>query len=262
MAEGEKLKSFEELREKMGLPPKGPRSDGRHYDEMRAVSFEAPYFRPHQVLVCFGNTRVVCSASFENRVPHWRYGSGLGWLTAEYGMLPGSTETRTARERGVTHSGRTYEIQRLIGRALRSVVRLGALGQTTIYIDCDVISADGGTRTASITGGYLAMISLLKANEKRFVEWPVIEPVCAVSVGIVDGHTMLDLNYAEDSKAQVDGNAVFRPGGRIVDFGASGEESSFTKDQLSELLSFAEKGAAEIFKIQTRAAEAILGAGV
>ena len=245
----EPLKSFEGLREKMGLPPKGPRKDGRNLDEMRTVSIELGFHRPNQVLVSYGNTKVLCSASIENRVPQWRYGSGLGWLTAEYSMLPGSTDRRSTRERGINMSGRTYEIQRLIGRSLRTVVRLGALGQCTIYIDCDVISADGGTRTASITGGFLAMYSLFRSTEKRWGEWPVTDAVCAVSAGIVDGKAMLDLAYDEDSTAQVDANLVMLKSGKIVDFGIAAEESSFTRDQHESVLALAEKGCKYIFEI-------------
>ncbi len=245
----EPLKSFEGLREKMGLPPKGPRKDGRHYDELRPVNIVPAFHRPHQVLVSYGNTKVICSASLENRVPQWRYGSGLGWLTAEYSMLPGSTDKRTQRERGVNMSGRTYEIQRLIGRALRNVVRLGTLGQTTIHIDCDVLAADGGTRTASVTGGYVALYSLIKSTESRWPEWPMKDSVCAVSAGLVDGKVLLDLAYDEDSNAQADANLVMLSSGKLVDFGIAAEESSFTRDQLEQVIALGEKGCREIFDL-------------
>jgi len=249
VAEEGRLKSLDALREKMGLPEKGPRADGRHNDEIRPVSIETGFHRPHQVLISCGDTKVICSASLENRVPQWRYGSGLGWLTAEYSMLPGATDKRTQRERGTIVSGRTQEIQRLIGRSLRNVVKLAGIGQCTIHIDCDVISADGGTRTASITGGFLALYSLIKASEKRFAMWPIIEPICAVSVGIVGGVPLLDLDYKEDSNAQVDGYAVMFNNGRFVDFGLSAEESMYTKEQFDKLVELAQKGIDEVFKV-------------
>jgi ribonuclease PH len=249
MANEDQIKSFDALREKLGMRPKGPRSDGRQLDELRPVSIELEFYRPHQVLVSYGNTKVVCAASIENRVPQWRYGSGMGWLTAEYSLLPASTDKRTVRERGVNASGRTYEIQRLIGRSLRTVVKLGLLGQCTIYVDCDVISADGGTRSASITGGFVALYSLIKANEKRFSAWPIKEPICAVSAGLVKDKPMLDLNYEEDSSAQVDGCAVFLKSGRIVDFSLSGEESSFTQDDLQSIYTLSKSGCETIFEI-------------
>lgn len=245
----EPLKSFDGLREKMGLPPKGPRKDGRHFDEMRPVEIELNFHRPNQVLVSYGRTKVICSAALENRVPQWRYGSGLGWLTAEYSMLPGSTDKRTNRERGISVSGRTYEIQRLIGRALRTVVKLSSLGQCTIHIDCDVISADGGTRTASITGGFLALYSLVKSTEKRWPDWPITDAVCAVSAGVVDGNQMLDLAYDEDSTAQADANLVMLKSGKYVDFGIGAEESSFSRDQFEGVLKLGEKGCSELFEI-------------
>ena len=248
----DKLKSFGDLREKFGIPPKGDRVDGRHSNEMRPVSIDLNFHRPHQVLVSYGNTRVICAASIENRVPQWRYGSGLGWLTAEYSMLPNSTERRTAREKGINVSGRTYEIQRLIGRALRGVTRLGSLGQCSVYIDCDVVSADGGTRSASITGGFLALYSLMKGNEKRFPVWPIVEPLCAVSVGIVKGEMMLDLAYEEDSAAQVDGCAVFLKSGRLVDFFLSGEEASFTTEELASAVELAKCGCDTIFETMSQ----------
>ena len=243
------MKSFDELREKLGFKPKGNRVDGRHNDELRPISIELDFHRPHQVLVSYGKTKAICAASIENRVPQWRYGSGLGWLTAEYAMLPNSTDKRSAREKGINVSGRTYEIQRLIGRALRGITRLGSLGQCTIYIDCDVVSADGGTRSASITGGFLALYSLLKGNEKRFPVWPIIEPLCAVSVGVVKGELMLDLAYEEDSSAQVDGCAVFLKSGKLVDFFLSGEEASFTADELVRSVELAKKGCDSIFEL-------------
>ncbi len=249
MTDEERIKSFDALRDKFGIRPKGPRSDGRHNDELRPITIELEYHRPHQVLVSYGNTKVICAATVENRVPQWRYGSGLGWLTAEYSLLPASTDKRTQRERGVNSSGRTFEIQRLIGRCLRTVMKLGALGQSTIYIDCDVISADGGTRSASITGGFLALYSLIKANEKRYSVWPISEPVCAVSAGIVSKKPMLDLNYEEDSSAQADGCIVLLKSGRIVDFSLSGEESSFTREEYEAVFDLAKAGCESIFEI-------------
>lgn len=257
MSEEERIKSFDALRDKLGMRPKGPRSDGRYLDELRPVSIEIEFHRPHQVLVSYGNTKVLCAASIENRVPQWRYGSGMGWLTAEYSLLPASTDKRTARERGINASGRTFEIQRLIGRSLRTVVKLGSLGQCTIYIDCDVISADGGTRSASITGGFIALYSLIKANEKRFSAWPIIEPICAVSAGLVKDKATLDLNYEEDSSAQVDGCAVFLKCGRIVDFSLSGEESSFNQDDLLAIFSLSKSGCESIFEIMNGQLEKI-----
>lgn len=197
------------------------------------------------VLIEMGHTKVICSASVEEGVPQWLRGTGQGWLTAEYSMLPRSTGERTPREstRGKI-GGRTHEIQRLIGRALRSVVDLSALGERTIWIDCDVIQADGGTRTTSITGAFVALVDALRTLQKQagWTKLPVSDIVAATSVGIVDGRVLLDLCYAEDSNAQVDMNVVMTERGTLIEVQGTAEGWPFTREEMHALMDLAEQG--------------------
>ena len=231
------------------------RDNGRNYDELRPVKFTRNYTKYAQgsVLVEMGETKVICTATIEDRVPPFLKNSGKGWITAEYSMLPSSTQGRKVREssRGKVE-GRTQEIQRLIGRALRSVVDLDALGERTLWIDCDVIQADGGTRTASITGAFVALVDALnKLKEEGHLEYiPVRNFVSAVSVGIIEGKPMLDLCYTEDSTAKVDMNIVMTDKGEFVEVQGTGEEAPFTRQDLMDLLSLGEKGNAELIKLQ------------
>ncbi|MGB7603898.1 MAG: ribonuclease PH [Lutisporaceae bacterium] len=231
------------------------RIDGRQKHQIRPVKITRDYLKHAEgsVLIEMGDTKVICTASLEERVPPFLKGLGKGWITSEYGMLPRSTEVRKPRDstRGKV-DGRTMEIQRLIGRALRSVVDLKKLGEQTIYIDCDVIQADGGTRTASITGAYVALIDALGKSLKsgKINSIPVIDYVAAVSVGIKDGEAILDLNYAEDSTCQVDMNIIMTENGQLVEIQGTGEESPFTKEQLLEMLELGELGIKELISIQ------------
>lgn len=223
------------------------RNSGRAFDELRPVSIIPGYtkFAPGSVLIETGDTRVICTASIDDKVPPFLKGTGTGWVTAEYSMLPGSTPTRTAREvtRGRV-SGRTSEIQRLIGRALRAVVDLSALGERTVWIDCDVIQADGGTRTASITGAFVALyLAMQKLKESGIIERiPITDYVAATSVGIVRGIPLLDLEYGEDSEAEVDMNVVMTGSGKFIEIQGTAENSPFSQDELDELLRLAKKG--------------------
>ena len=227
------------------------RPSGRSPDEMRQVTFEcgATMHAAGSVLVNFGNTRVLCTASVEQRVPPWLRGKGRGWVTAEYGMLPRATTDRNAREaaRG-KQGGRTLEIQRLIGRSLRAVVDLDALGEHTVTLDCDVLQADGGTRTASISGAYVALVdaidTLLKA--RRITRSPIHGQVAAVSVGIYSGTPVLDLDYAEDSEAETDMNVVMNESGGFIEVQGTAEGHAFRRQELDEMLRLAEKGISEI----------------
>ena len=204
-------------------------------------------------LIRMGETRVICTANVEEGVPAWMRGRGQGWITAEYGMLPGSSAERIPREatRGKV-GGRTHEIQRLIGRSLRSVTNLTALGERTVWIDCDVIQADGGTRTAAITGACVALVDALDALvAKRAIERsPMLDLVAAVSVGIVDGEARLDLSYEEDSKAEVDMNLVMTGGGRFVEIQGTAESGTFSRDDLDRLTALATGGIASLVRIQ------------
>ena len=208
------------------------------------------------VLVAFGDTQVICTASVEERVPPWLRGAGQGWLTAEYGMLPGATHSRAAREaaRG-KQSGRTVEIQRLIGRSLRAVMDMEALGGRSVTIDCDVIQADGGTRTAAITGGYVALVDAMTAltADGRLERSPVHGQIAAVSVGIYQGAPVLDLDYAEDSRAETDMNVVMNEAGGFVEIQGTAEGHAFARDELDALLAHADKGIRELLTIQSRA---------
>lgn len=235
------------------------RHDGREFDALRCTSIEKNYLiHPEgSVLISAGNTKVICTATLENRVPHFLRGSGKGWVTAEYAMLPRATGQRTQREatKGKV-GGRTMEIQRLIGRALRAVMDLEALGERTIWIDCDVIQADGGTRTASITGAFVALVLAIEKlhKEKEFVKFPVTDFLAAISVGKTMTDTLiLDLNYIEDSEAAVDMNVVMTGAGAFVELQGTGEETTFTKDEMNGLVSLAEKGIEELFALQKEA---------
>jgi ribonuclease PH len=245
------------------------RVDGRKNDELRPIHIETDYLKHPEgsVLITVGDTKVICNASIEDRVPPFLRGQGKGWITAEYSMLPRATEQRNIREstKGKV-SGRTMEIQRLIGRALRSVVNLEKVGERTIWIDCDVIQADGGTRTASITGSFVAMtIALGKVFEKKEIkQFPIHDFLAATSVGIdQELGAILDLNYIEDSKANVDMNIVMTGNGEFVELQGTGEEATFSAGQLQELLSLGEKGVKDIVEIQKAAlgtlAEKVLG---
>ena len=231
------------------------RIDGRGPEDLRDLRFRRDFteFATGSVLVEMGRTKVICTATAEERVPPWLRGKGRGWVTAEYSMLPGSTVERTEREavRGKV-SGRTQEIQRLIGRSLRAVTDLPMLGETQLTVDCDVIQADGGTRTASISGAYVALhdaCSRLVAA-KRIPAHPLKEAVAAVSVGIVEAVALLDLAYTEDVRAEVDMNVVMTSGGKFVEVQGTAEGQAFSKPELDDLLSLAEHGIAEILEAQ------------
>jgi len=233
------------------------RHDGRKADELRPVRIKRRYTRPTpgSVLIQAGRTTVLCTASVSEDVPPWMKNTGRGWVTAEYSMLPGSTSPRKQRDRGGKIDGRTTEIQRLIGRSLRAVVDLDALGPRSITVDCDVIEADGGTRTASITGAFIALVDAVRAVQHLLVpDRPVFrDAVAAVSVGLVDGKPALDLDYVEDSAAAVDMNVVMTGGGRFVEVQGTGEEATFSEQELSALLKLAKHGIAELFAEQKAA---------
>ena len=231
------------------------RHSGRDWNQLRDIRLTKDYLKHPKgsVLVEMGSTRVICTASVEETVPPFLKNTGRGWLTAEYSMLPASTHTRSAREssRGKV-GGRTHEIQRLIGRSLRAVTRLEALGERTIYIDCDVIQADGGTRTASITGGFIALVEALRRmrHEGLIAGLPVTDFVSAISVGLVDGRELLDLDYHEDSRAEVDMNFVMTGGGLFIEVQGTAEGKPFGKDILERMTGLAQFGIAEITRRQ------------
>ncbi len=234
------------------------RIDGRGSEELRPIFFQRNYtkYAEGSVLVTCGDTKVLCNASVEERVPPHKKGSGEGWVTAEYSMLPRATATRNQRDiNKLKLNGRAAEIQRLIGRSLRTVVSLPALGERTITVDCDVIQADGGTRTASICGAFVALRdACAKLVEKGLVEEnPLIGQVAAISVGIVDGLPLLDLCYAEDSHAEVDMNVVMTAEGKFIELQGTGEQTPFDETQLTELLRLARSGITKIMKLQDEA---------
>ena len=240
------------------MPDSSLRSDGRQAAQLRPITFEAG-IAPHatgSVLVAFGATRVICAAMNEPKVPAWMRQQGVkgGWLTAEYSMLPYSTLDRKPRDisKGKL-DGRTVEIQRLIGRSLRAVIDLQKLGDNTLWIDCDVLQADGGTRTASITGAYLAArLAVQKLiDDRKLAENPLADSVAAVSVGLFGGRELLDLNYVEDKDAEVDANIVMTGRGQFVEVQSSGEESTFSPEQLASLLVLAQKGLKDLSALQT-----------
>ena len=232
-----------------------PRADGRGPAELRPVRFQRGYIKHAEgsVRVDFGDTVVVCTASVESGVPPFLRGSGQGWVTAEYGMLPRSTHSRMPREasRG-RQGGRTMEIQRLIGRALRSVVTMAALGERTIWLDCDVLQADGGTRTAAVTGAFVALVEALSGLRGRrdLPYLPVSDTVAAISAGVVDGEVILDLAYQEDSRAEVDLNLVGTGGGRLVEIQGTAERAPFTAEQLEQMLHVGRQGIAQLVAMQ------------
>ncbi len=234
------------------------RPSGRSADQLRSVTIERHYTRHAEgsVLIAFGDTRVLCTASVEEKVPPFLRGKGEGWLTAEYGMLPRSTGSRNQREaaRG-GQGGRTMEIQRLIGRSLRACVDRQALGERTITLDCDVIQADGGTRTAAITGAYVALVDAISWLRKRNLikRDPVVGAVAAISVGIVQGTPVLDLDYAEDSSCDTDMNVVMNDGGGFIEMQGTAEGHAFRRDELDAMLALAEKGIAELCAMQQAA---------
>jgi ribonuclease PH len=235
-----------------------PRHDGRKPDELRPVRFTRRYTSSPagSVLVEFGRTKVLCTAMIQHEVPKWLEGKGQGWVTAEYGMLPGSTQDRKQRERSGKTDGRTSEIQRLIGRAMRAIIDMELLGEKTIWLDCDVLEADGGTRTASITGSYVALMDAFKFLEKEGVKFaanPVRDSVSAISVGVFKNELLLDLNYPEDSKAEVDMNVVITGKGLIVEVQGTAEKTPFDFGRLTGLYKLAEQGCAQLRDLQKAA---------
>ena len=233
------------------------REDGRAENQLRKIKITRDFnlYAEGSVLIEFGNTKVICTASVSEKVPSFLKGQGKGWITAEYSMIPRATGERNQRESAKGKlSGRTMEIQRLIGRALRTAIDLDKLGERTVTIDCDVIQADGGTRTTSISGGYIALALAMKklVNEGILAENPIISNVAAISVGIVGGTPMLDLKYSEDSAAEVDMNVVMNGEGRFVEVQGTGEEATYTRAELNELLDLAEAGINEIIELQNK----------
>ena len=233
------------------------RPSGRTPDQLREIKLTREYtcHAEGSVLVEFGKTKVICTVSIEDQVPRFLKGKGQGWLTAEYGMLPRSTGSRMRREATQSsQGGRTIEIQRLIGRSLRAVVDLKKLGERTLTVDCDVIQADGGTRTASITGAYVALVDAVRSlqYEKILNVDPVNNAIASVSVGIYEGTPVLDLDYAEDSNAETDMNVVMNGEGHFIEVQGTAEGHAFSADELNEMLSLAQKGITELFEIQNK----------
>ena len=234
------------------------RADERKVKDLRAIKIETDYIKHPEgsVLIEFGDTKVICNASIEDRVPPFLRGQGKGWITAEYAMLPRATQTRNIRESSKGKvSGRTMEIQRLIGRSLRSVIDLGAIGERTIWVDCDVIQADGGTRTASITGAYIAVVHALGTllEKGKIKELPVQDYLAAISVGVLDGEEIVDLCYEEDSNAEVDMNVVMTGDGEFVEIQGTGEEATFSMKQLTTMLELASEAVSELMLRQKEA---------
>ncbi len=234
------------------------RPSGRRIDELRPIRIERNYtpYAEGSVLIACGNTHVLCNASVENRVPNFLRGSNEGWVTAEYGMLPRATDSRMRRESSLgKQGGRTMEIQRLIGRSLRAVVDRGALGEHTITLDCDVLQADGGTRTAAITGAYVALADACQwlLDKRRISKNPIHGQVAAVSVGIYKSTAVLDLDYAEDSNAETDMNVVMNDGGAFIELQGTAEGHAFRRDELDSLLSLADTGIQSLLEMQREA---------
>ena len=239
------------------------RIDNRTPDQLRPTHIHSPYLLHPEgsVLIESGRTKVICTASVEDRVPPFLRNTGKGWVTAEYGMLPRATSTRTTREASAGKvGGRTQEIQRLIGRSLRSVMKLDRLGERTVWIDCDVIQADGGTRTAAITGAFVALVFALEHMREKgmFAEIPVQDYVAATSVGIIDNTRMLDLAYEEDSRAEVDMNVVMTGSGKFIEVQGTAEALPFGRDALDALLDLAQKGIGTLIELQKQAVGHIL----
>ncbi len=231
------------------------RHDNRRVDELRPIRIRRRFTRaaPGSVLIQAGRTTVLCSASVDDSVPPWMAGQERGWVTAEYSMLPGSTSPRKRRDRGAKLDGRTTEIQRLIGRSLRAITDLDALGQRTVTVDCDVLEADGGTRTLSITGAFIALVDALRKELPRGSKLPTRDSVAAISAGIVNGRVVLDLDYREDSAAAVDMNVVMTGAGQFVEVQGTGEEATFSDKQLHALLKLARGGIRALTAIQRKA---------
>jgi ribonuclease PH len=234
------------------------RDGGRADDELRPISIETGYLRfaTGSALVSFGETKVLCAAAIEDRVPPFLKGQGVGWVTAEYALMPQSTADRTPRESSKGRvGGRTHEIQRLIGRSLRSVVDTRALGERTVTLDCDVIQADGGTRTASVTGAFVAIcLALAKLRTAGTLRgWPIVDWLAAVSVGVVDGRPLLDLDYQEDSRAQTDMNVVMTGDGRYVEVQGTAEDAPFSASELDRMLALAGRGISTLIEAQRAA---------
>jgi ribonuclease PH len=228
-----------------------PRIDRRRPDQMREVTILPDHFRKNDTLISFGATRVLCYASIEERVPQWLVGAGVGWLAAEYNMLPSAGDPRQQRERPYP-SGRTHEIQRLVGRSLRAALDMGNLPPMTLHVDCDVIVADGGTRTASITGGMVALANLLHSESHRFRNPVLKRLVAAVSAGMVDGETLLDLSYVEDRDAEVDANFVGLSSGGFAEVQATNEHGAFNREQLDAMLDLAAGAMAQLHDLQRK----------
>jgi ribonuclease PH len=238
-----------------GTDPRARRKDGRGVEDLRPVDFLRDFteFAPGSVLVAMGKTKVLCTASVEERVPPWMRGSGKGWVTAEYSLLPGSSAERIDREAAKgKQSGRTQEIQRLIGRSLRAVTDMVALGELQVTVDCDVLQADGGTRTASICGAYVALHDCFSRliQKGQLSAQPLSDACAAVSVGIVDAACLLDLDYSEDSRAEVDMNVVMTGSGRFIEVQGTAEGMAFSRGELDELLALAEHGIATLLDAQ------------
>jgi ribonuclease PH len=235
-----------------------PRTDGRKQNQLRTLKITPSYIKTADgsVLIEMGDTKVICTAKLEERVPPFLRNSGKGWITAEYGMLPGSSQQRIGREssRGKV-GGRTHEIQRLIGRSLRAIADLKLLGERTIWIDCDVIQADGGTRTASITGAYVAVAEAVKSwlDKGKLLQTPIKDAVAAVSIGIVEGRILLDLCYIEDSTADVDMNFVMTGSGKFIEVQGTAESAPFTRKQMERMAEIAQDGIKELLKAQKQA---------
>ncbi len=237
------------------------RLDGRSSEALRPIQITRNYLKYAEgsCLIEVGNTKVVCSASVDNKVPAWMAGGDSGWVTAEYGMLPRSCSSRVSRERS-TKGGRSQEIQRLIGRSMRTVVDLTRLGQRSVWLDCDVLQADGGTRTASITGAFVALVDGLVHLRRKgaFDALPVKDFVAATSVGIIEGETLLDLNYDEDSRADVDMNVVMTGSGKLIEVQGTAEKTPFDQAQLDELLKLTRAGIKQVVEIQRKALQDVL----
>ena len=232
------------------------RIDGRTFDQLRPVKIQPGFLKYAEgsALIELGDTKVICSVSVEDRVPNFLKDTGMGWVTAEYAMLPRATHTRTTRDSVTGKKGRSYEIQRLIGRSLRAVVDLTLLGERTLWVDCDVIQADGGTRTASITGAFVALRQAIDGLLAQGIleKDPVREAVAAVSVGLVAGNILLDLSYEEDAVAEIDANFVMTQSGRIVEVQAAAEKEPFSWETFERMKTLAEKGIAELIQIQKK----------
>lgn len=236
------------------------RIDGRAINELRPTKI-TPHFIPHaegSALIEVGETKIICTATIEERVPPFMRNQGKGWVTAEYAMLPRATNTRNQRESSRGVSGRTQEIQRLVGRSLRSVIDPSLLGERTITVDCDVIQADGGTRTASITGGFVALQLACRYLQRSNVlrKSPIIQEIAAVSVGIVENTALLDLDYSEDSNAEVDMNIVCNASGKFIEIQGTAEKQSFSREQMNDMLTLAEGGIKQLMMFQRYAANA------